>query len=161
MGQVIRKRKSGLVAVTDADAQAKNALERAYTEAEAMGIAVWCEDKVCPYQTVPYPGPSWQPKQQPEHHPHEYFQEGTAKLLTLLYPKSGHVRVKGVTDTRNLTLHRWLKTELEANADTLHTPAPRLDVEQNRRFRESWRGRHREGDFQCCLAAAADAVGHG
>jgi hypothetical protein len=117
----------------------KNALERAYTEAEALGIAVWCEDEAGPYQTTPYPGASWQPEGQPQCQPHEYIQDGTAKLLTLLHPKTGQVRVKGVTDTRNVTLHGWLKTELEAILSTLPTPAPRLDVEENRRFWESWR----------------------
>jgi hypothetical protein len=117
----------------------KNALERAYTEAEALGIAVWCEDEAGPYQTIPYPGASWQPEGQPERQPHEYFQEGTAKLLTLLHPKTGQVRVKGVTDTRNVTLHGWLKTELEAILATLPPAAPWLDVEENRRFWESWR----------------------
>lgn len=117
----------------------KNVLERAYTDAEALGIAVWCEDEAGPYQTVPYPGPSWQPEQQPERQPHEYFQEGTAKLLTLLHPKTGQVRVKGVTNTCNDTLHGWLKTELEAILATLPTPAPVLDAEENRLMWESWR----------------------
>jgi len=57
-GQVRRKRKSGTVVVMDEDAEAKKAIERAYTLAEAMGIAVWCEAEAGPYQTVPYPGHS-------------------------------------------------------------------------------------------------------
>lgn len=117
----------------------KNALERAYREAEGLGIAVWCEDEAGPYQTIPYPGASWQPEGQPHVQPHEYFQDGTAKLLTLLHPKTGEVRVKGVTDTRNVTLHGWLKTELETILATLPLPASRLEVEENRRFWESWR----------------------
>jgi hypothetical protein len=117
----------------------KNALEHAYREAEALGIALWCEDEAGPYQTVPYPGSSWQPECQPERQPHAYFQEGTAKLLTLLHPKTGQVRVKGVTTTCNETLHGWLKTELEAILATLPAPAPVLDPTQNRQEWESWR----------------------
>jgi transposase len=48
-GQVVRQRKKGAVVVTDPK---KKIIERAYTEAEAMGIAVWCEDEAGPYGTV-------------------------------------------------------------------------------------------------------------
>ena len=37
---------------------------------------------------------------------------GTAKLLTLFHPASGHVCVKGVTSSANLVLHPWLKEAL-------------------------------------------------
>lgn len=104
-----------------------------------MGIAVWCQDEAGPYQTIPYAGASWQPEGQPECQPHEYFQEGTAKLLTLLHPKTGHVRVKGVTDTRNETLHTWLKSELSAILEALPAPVSALDDNANRQFWESWR----------------------
>ncbi len=93
-----------------------------------MGIAVWCEDEAGPYQTIPYPGASWQPARHPLRQPHEYFQEGTAKMLTLLHPRTGAVRVKGVTNTRNDTLHGWLKTELAAILDTLPEPTTPLDA---------------------------------
>lgn len=104
-----------------------------------MGIAVWCEDEAGPYQTVPYPGASWQPAGHPVHQPHEYFQEGTAKMLTLLHPKTGQVRVQGVTDTRNETLHGWLKIELQAILAALPEPTVLLDADSNRSLWESWR----------------------
>ena len=89
-------------------------IERAYALAEDLGIALWCEDEAGPYGTVPYPGGHWQPEGQPLCYPHEYVRDGTAKLLTLFHPKTGVVRVKGVTNTRNETLHDWLKGELAA-----------------------------------------------
>jgi hypothetical protein len=104
-----------------------------------MGITVGCEDEAGPYQTVPYPGASWQPAGHPVRQPHEYFQEGTAKRLTLLHPKTGQVRVRGVTNTRNETLHSWLKTELAAILDRLPEPTVRLDADSNRAVGESWR----------------------
>jgi len=117
----------------------KKLIERAYTTAEKLGIALWCEDEAGPYQTIPYPGASWQLVGHPARQPHEYFQEGTAKMLTLLHPKTGEVRVKGVTNTRNETLHGWLKTELQAILDTLPEPIPLLEAESNRAVWESWR----------------------
>jgi hypothetical protein len=62
-----------------------------------MGLAVWVEDEAGPYQTVPYPGESWQPESHAIHQPHEYICNGTAKMLTLFHPATGKVRVKGVT----------------------------------------------------------------
>jgi hypothetical protein len=102
-------------------------------------MAVWCEDEAGPYQTVPYPGASWQPSGHPGRRPHEYFQEGTAKMLTLLHPKTGTVRVKGVTNTRNETLHGWLKTQLTEILATLPEPTVRLEADSNRAVGESWR----------------------
>jgi hypothetical protein len=32
-----------------------------------MGLSVWVEDEAGPYQTIPYPGESWQPEGQPVH----------------------------------------------------------------------------------------------
>jgi len=104
-----------------------------------MGIALWCEDEAGPYQTMPYAGASWQLSGQPVRQPHEYFREGTAKMLTLLHPTTGEVRVKGVTDSRNVTLHGWLKTELTAILTALPEPKPVLNAEANRAFWESWR----------------------
>lgn len=100
---------------------------------------MWCEDEAGPYQTIPYPGASWQLEARPVRQPHEYFREGTAKLLTLLHPKTGEVRVKGVTNSRNETLHGWLKTELETILAALPEPAPVADTEVNRALWESWR----------------------
>lgn len=117
----------------------KKLIEQAYTIAEALGVAVWCEDEAGPYQTIPYPGASGQVVGQPVRQPHEYSQEGTAKLLTLLHPKTGEVRVQGVTNSRNETLHGWLKTELAMILMTLPEPTPVEDAEVNRALWERWR----------------------
>lgn len=115
-------------------------IERAYSYSAQWGIQLWCEDEAGPYQTAPYAGHSWQPQQRPATYPHEYLRNGTAKLLTLFQPITGHVRVKGVTDSTNATLHPWLKTQLiEILADQpLVMPAPEA-VAANRAFWESWR----------------------
>jgi hypothetical protein len=104
-----------------------------------MGIARWCEDEAGPYGTVPYPGNRWQPQGEPAQLPHEYFREGAAKMLTLLHPKTGEVRVKGVTNTRNETLHGWLQTELADILSTLPLPDPVSDPQANRQLWENWR----------------------
>lgn len=114
-------------------------IERAYTLGESMGIAVWCEDEAGPYGTVPYPGNSWQPESRPEVYPHEYVREGTAKMMTLFHPQTGEVRVKGVTNTRNETLHGWLKEELAAILGTLPEPTIETEPHMNRHAWESWR----------------------
>lgn len=114
-------------------------IERAYEVGEHLGISVWCEDEAGPYGTLPDAGMSWQPENDPAHIPHEYFRDGTAKMLTLLHPKTGEVRVKGVTNTRNDTLHGWLQVELNAILATLSDPTPITDPELNRDFWESWR----------------------
>src|SRR5437868_12613455 len=44
--------------------------------------------------------------------PHEYERGGTAKLLTLFRPATGHVRAKGVLSAPNAVLHPWLKEQL-------------------------------------------------
>ena len=113
-GQVARKRKRGVVMVTDPDAGSKKELiDMAYREGEKMGLATWVEDEAGPYQTVPYAGESWQPESQPVHQPHEYIRNGTAKMLTLFHPASGTVRVKGVTQSTNAILHPWIKAQVE------------------------------------------------
>jgi hypothetical protein len=114
-------------------------IERAYTWAEQLGIALWCEDEAGPYGTVPYAGGSWQPEGDPAHLPHEYRRAGTAKLLTLLHPKTGEVRVKGVTNSRNETLHGWLREALLAILDTMPPLKPVTDTHTNRLLWESWR----------------------
>jgi hypothetical protein len=132
-----------------------NALERAYLLAEGLGIALGCEDEAGPYQTVPYPGPSWPPEQQPERQPPEYFQEGTAKLLTLRHPRTGQVRVKGVTKTRNETVHAWLKVELESILATLPPPGPVLDPAQNR---QEWESGRADGKVKASLSPHLPAL---
>jgi hypothetical protein len=84
----------------------------AYRQAEAAGIAVWCQDEAGPYQAIPHPGASWQPAGQPTRQPHAYIRGGTAKLLTLFHPATGAVRAKGVTQASNAILHPWLQAEL-------------------------------------------------
>lgn len=99
-----------------------------------------CEDEAEPYQTVPYRGHHWQPEQHPACQPHEYIRNGTAKILTLLHPATGQVRVKGVTDSTNATLHAWLKDPLTAIlADRpLEMPTP-AELATNRQGWEHWR----------------------
>jgi hypothetical protein len=89
-------------------------IERAYREAEAAGVPVWCQDEAGPYQAIPQPGASWQPVGCPARLPHEYVRCGTAKLLTLFRPATGEVRAQGVTDATNAVLHPWLQQELTA-----------------------------------------------
>jgi hypothetical protein len=59
-----------------------------------MGLATWTTDQAGPFQTRPYPGSSWESEGQPKRQAHEYVRNGTAKVLTLFIPSSGHVRVK-------------------------------------------------------------------
>jgi hypothetical protein len=87
-------------------------IEDAYRTGEAMGLPVWCTDQAGPYQTIPYPGQSWQPEGEPVRLPHEYLRDGTAKVLTLFHPADGRVRLHGVTACPNAVLHPWLKREL-------------------------------------------------
>lgn len=84
---------------------------------------MWTQDEAGPFQTVPYPGGSWQPAGAPAHQSHEYVRDGTAKLLTLFHPASGQVRVKGVTSCTNAVLHPWLQEELAAVLAALPAPA--------------------------------------
>ncbi len=112
-------------------------IERAYTEGERSGLAVWTQDEAGPYQTVPYPGASWQPTGEPARRPHEYMRQGTAKLFTLFHPASGKVRVRGVRRATNEVLHPWLKEELEAILETLPEREV-LSAEQNRAEWHSW-----------------------
>jgi DDE superfamily endonuclease len=89
-------------------------IELAYRTAEAAGIVLCNQDEAGPYQTVPYPGESWEPQGEPARQPHEYARNGTAKLLTLFRPATGDVRAKGVTSAPNAVLHPWLQDELTA-----------------------------------------------
>lgn len=92
----------------------KNAIEQAYTLAEALGVPLWTQDEAGPYQAIPHPGPSWQPEREPARQPHEYVRDGTAKLLTLFRPATGEVRADAVARATNAVLHPWLKEELTA-----------------------------------------------
>jgi hypothetical protein len=102
----------------------KELIERAYRTAEALGIALLCQDEAGPYQAVPHPGPSWQPTGQPARQPHEYVRGGTAKLLTLFRPATGEVRARPVASAPNAVLHPWLMDELSAVLAALPALAP-------------------------------------
>jgi len=78
-----------------------------------------CQDEAGPYQAIPQPGASWQPQNAPARLPHEYVRGGTAKLLTLFRPATGHLCAQGVTSAPNVVLHPWLRTELEHLLSTL------------------------------------------
>lgn len=70
------------------------------------------EDEAGPYQAIPQPGASWEPEGHPALQPHEYERGGTAKLLTLFRPATGHLCAKGVLSAPNAVLHPWLKEQL-------------------------------------------------
>jgi hypothetical protein len=105
----------------------KNLIEKAYKEAEARGLALWCHDQAGPFQTIPCFGTSWQPQGKPIRQPHEYIRNGTAKLMTLFHPASGQVRAKGVTSCPNSILHPWLQIELSAIVAALPVPTTEMD----------------------------------
>jgi hypothetical protein len=110
-------------------------IEEAYTLGERLGLAVWCCDQAGPFQTIPYPGQSWQPQGAPARQPHEYIRNGTAKVLTLFHPADGQVHLKGVTGCPNAVLHGGLKQELTAILDTLPEVSAPADAGT---LRESW-----------------------
>ena len=76
-----------------------------------MGLSVWCCDQAGPFQTIPQEGQSWQPEGKAARTPHEYFRNGTAKILTLFHPANGQVRVEGTVSCTNPVLHGWLRWE--------------------------------------------------
>src|SRR4051812_49312385 len=79
-----------------------------------LGLSVWCEDEAGPFQAVPHPGVSWQPRQHPATQPHEYIRGGTTKILTLFHPATGQVRLQSATRCTNAVLHPWLRERLSA-----------------------------------------------
>ena len=113
-------------------------IEQAHKIGEALGLSVWNGDQAGPFQTLPYPGSSWEPEGHPQHRPHEYIRNGTAKLLTLFHPADGQVRVKGVTSCPNSVLHPWLKQELTDILASLAQPLLVLEPEANRALWEMW-----------------------
>ncbi|CAM4003205.1 transposase [Deinococcus marmoris] len=102
-----------------------------------MGLAVWVEDEAGPYQAIPQPGGGWHPAGQPARMPHEYIRGGTAKLLTLFHPASGHVRVQGVTSGTNAVLHPWMQQTLTEVLGQLPV-APVMPPTDNRRIWNQW-----------------------
>jgi hypothetical protein len=90
----------------------KKLIEQAYTLGAQLGLSVWCEDEAGPFQAVPHPGTSWQPRGQPALQPHEYIRGGTTKILTLFHPASGRVRLQPAARRTNAVLHPWLRERL-------------------------------------------------
>ena len=101
-------------------------------------MAVWTEDEAGPFPTVPYPGASWQPAGEPARQPHEYFREGTAKLLNLFHPADGQVHMQGVSSSCNAVLHGWLQDELSAILAALPPPVAPVNAAANRAQWERW-----------------------
>jgi hypothetical protein len=115
-GTARRKRKAGVVTVTDPETERTRGCPwQAYAgaEAEAAGVAVWCQDEAGPYQTVPVAGQTWEPIGKARCQPHAYERHGIAKRLTLFPPATGRVRATGVTSAANAVLHPWRHAELE------------------------------------------------
>jgi DDE superfamily endonuclease len=110
----------------------------AHREGARLGLAVWNQDEAGPYQAIPQGGHSWQPMGQAARQPHEYERGGTAKLLTLLHPATGTVRVKGVISSANVVLHPWLQEQLSAIVEDLPPAGPVLDQIANRAQWERW-----------------------
>src|SRR3954470_7868719 len=100
----------------------KGLIEQAYTLGAQLGLAVWCEDEAGPFQAVPHPGPSWQPRDHPAQHPHDYIRGGTTKILTLFHPATGQVRLQSATRGTNAILHPWLRERLSAILAELPPP---------------------------------------
>ena len=122
----------------------KKLIETAHREGARLGLAVWNQDEAGPYQAIPQPGPSWQAQGQPMRQPHEYLRNGTAKMLTLLHPATGQVRVQGVISSANAVLHPWLQRTLSEILETL-PPAPVIrDPVVNRAQWERWQEGLRE-----------------
>jgi transposase len=92
-----------------------------------LGLSVWCEDEAGPFQAVPHPGVSWQPREHPATQPHEYIRGGTTKILTLFHPATGQVRLQSATRCTNAVLHPWLRERLSAILAELPPPAPSQD----------------------------------
>ena len=123
-------------------------IEAAHREGERLGLAVWNQDEAGPYQAIPQAGASWQVRGQPTHQPHEYERAGTAKLLTLLHPATGQVRVQGVISSANVVLHPWLQEQLSAIVEALPpaqgsaqgSPKSVRDAVVNRAQWERWQG---------------------
>src|SRR5437660_12071912 len=106
----------------------KRLIELAYEQAEAAGIVQLNEDEAGPYQAIPQPGASWQPEGHPATQPHEYERGGTAKLLTLFRPATGHLRAKGVTSATNAVLHPWLQEQLSEVPAEIEKKHPRAEL---------------------------------
>jgi DDE superfamily endonuclease len=113
-------------------------IEQAYTRGTELGLVVWAQDEAGPYQAIPQAGTRWQPTIRPARYPHEHVRHGTAKLLTLLHPVTGQVRVKGVTGAPNAVLHAWLEAELTSILAALPPGKSTVSPRQQRAAWERW-----------------------
>ena len=161
-----RRKREGLVAVTDPDAASKRGLiERAYTLGASLGLAVWCEDEAGPFQAVPHPGGAWRPCGHPATRPHEHVRGGTCKLPALFHSATGQVHLQPVGSCTNPVLHGWLKERLTAIVAALPTcaePAPtrRRPVPRGRHGRTGWRNSSAPRDERPRHAAVLRPGGH-
>ena len=114
-------------------------IERAYRLGEESGLSVWTQDEAGPYRTQPYQGKDWQPQGEPLKQSHEYFPNGTAKIMTLFRPSDGHVRVLGVEATPNQVLHSWLKAHLSEITAALPPVLTSHSEKDTRLVWEHWR----------------------
>src|SRR4051795_36289 len=105
----------------------KKLIEQAYTLGAQLELSVWCEDEAGPFQAVPHPGTSWQPRGRPGKQPHEYVRGGTTKILTLFHPASGQVRLHPATRGTNAVRHPWLRERLSEILAALPVPQASLD----------------------------------
>jgi transposase len=113
-------------------------IERAYKLNAQAGLAVWCEDEAGPFQAIPHPGGSWRPQGRPATQPHEYVREGTIKILTLLHPATGQVRVQPVASCTNMVLHGWLRATLDGIVAALPVVAEPVDPAATRAAWQAW-----------------------
>src|SRR3954453_10771836 len=116
----------------------KKLIEQAYTLGAQLGLPVWCEDEAGPFQAVPHPGPSWQPRGHPAKQPHEYIRSGTTKILTLFHPASGRVRLQPAPRGTNAVLHPWLREPLSAILTPVPASAPARDPAVTRAAWTMW-----------------------
>src|SRR3954471_2816781 len=66
----------------------KGLIEQAYTLGAQLGLSVWYADEAGPFQAVPHPGVSWQPREHPAQQPHEDIRGGTTPCRIPGYPGS-------------------------------------------------------------------------
>src|SRR4029079_9345355 len=93
-----------------------------------LGLSVWCADEAGPFQAVPHPGVSWQPRQHSATQPHEYIRRRTTKILTLLHTATRHVPLHSSPRCTNGVLHPWLRERLSAILAELPPSGPSQDV---------------------------------
>lgn len=138
-GKVKRKCKSGVVDVSDTPTLSrKKLIEQAYQTGKNLGLAVWAIDQAGPFQTVPYPGHSWERQGHPQRQPHEYIRNDTVKLITLFHPADGQLRSKGIASCTNAVLHGWLKHELRDILAKLPEPDTTLTAEDIKAILATW-----------------------